>query len=172
MKVYIDLDGILADFTTGAIKVCELPMTYADWDVWEGYSKHVHKAVFWGRIKATGPEFWAELELTPEAHVIVGKALELDPQAHILTSGGCPGAATGKTLWIEEHFPEFRNRTILSDQKQRFAAPDTLLVDDYEKNIVDFEDAGGRVLMLKRPWNSGSPLGVVLAAMDLLKLER
>ena len=64
------------------------------------------------------------------------------------------GWVVGKINWIDKNMPEYSRRYLIGPAKQFCAGPDSILVDDSNKNIEDFAEAGGNVILVPRPWNS------------------
>ena len=65
------------------------------------------------------------------------------------------GSWTGKAQWVNRYIPVFNKRLIITQvPKSLFAGPDTLLIDDKDENITEFVAAGGRGILVPRPWNS------------------
>jgi 5'(3')-deoxyribonucleotidase len=114
--IYIDLDGVLADFQTGVEShpLKDLPKYQENPDLLPG--------------------LFAELPLIPGAKEAV-QQLSQDPrfELYILSTAPWdnPGAWTDKRLWIEKHFGvTFRKRLVLSHRKD-------LLIGDYLIDDMD-----------------------------------
>ena len=61
---------------------------------------------------------------------------------------------TGKWAWIRDNLPIYLKRTIITQApKHLLARPDTLLIDDKDENVDGFREAGGKALLIPRPWN-------------------
>ena len=155
MKVFLDLDGVLVDFIRG---VCEAfgrndPSTnWCFWENWEGVTtKDVDKKcdVF----------FWESLYWTHDGREIEQAVRHKFSEQNIYpltTPMPNPGSGTGKLEWIKRCIPWAYNRTIISSPgapKSLLATHDTLLIDDKDENIAEFVAAGGRGILVPRPWN-------------------
>lgn len=74
MKVLIDMDGVVADWMAGAMKLHNKPYPYNDpanrgehgWDVVKLWNMSPFD--FWGAMEF---DFWADLDPTPEADAII-----------------------------------------------------------------------------------------------------
>ena len=133
-KLFLDCDGVLADFETGA-RAALGGMTPAQYE--ERYSK----GAFWKRLANT-PEFYATLPLMPDAQMLFDAVEHLRPT--ILT--GLPlgtWAAPQKVAWAEAHFPGTPIITCMARDKVRYMEPGDVLVDDREDHRSKWEDAGG-----------------------------
>ena len=95
-KLFLDCDGVLADFDAGARDVLG-GMTPAQFEERHG------KREFWRRLANT-PDFYGTLPLMPDAQKLFDAVAHLRPT--ILT--GLPlgtWAAPQKVAWAERHFP-------------------------------------------------------------------
>lgn len=136
--LFSDSDGVMADFE-GGFKA----QFGADF-----YSLAPGKA--WAMIYRN-PDFYFNLPLMPGAHeyweVIKGH------EPTVLT--GCPtagfnAAADAKRRWWAKHFNYTNVITCFSrDKPKHMKNPGDLLIDDHEKNLVKWKDAGGRVLLFQ-----------------------
>ena len=85
-----------------------------------------------------------------------------------------PGSWPGKVEWVHRYFRTFEKRLIITQApKSLLAKPDTLLIDDRDKNIEEFIAAGGQAILVPRPWNelhgwAGESLQVVRNSLEEL----
>ena len=131
--LFLDCDGVLADFDAGARRV--LGMSPREFD------RRHPKREFWKRIART-PDFYATLPEMPDARVLFDAVAHLDPS--ILT--GLPlgnWAAPQKVAWAERHFPGTPIITCMARDKYRYMAKGDVLVDDREDHRDKWEEAGG-----------------------------
>lgn len=131
--IFCDFDGVLVDFERG------FEMFYG--------KKHsdVPEYVMWTIIK-NNMNHWQQLPAMPGALQLWAYIAHYDPT--ILT--GCPTngkqlAIDGKTIWktreLGEHVPIIAD---LSRHKPKYMkAPGDILIDDMEKNITRWVEAGG-----------------------------
>ena len=92
--------------------------------------------------------FWENLEWMPGAKNLYKKIIKYD--AHILSaySGKDPSSKSGKMKWLarETKFKRSKIHLVMRSQKQQFAQTNgkpNVLVDDYIKNIKEWESKGG-----------------------------
>ena len=133
-KLFLDCDGVLADFDAGAREVLG-GMSPAQFE--ERYSKRE----FWKRLART-PDFYASLPLMPDAQTLFDAVEHLRPT--ILT--GLPlgtWAAPQKVDWAERHFPGTPIITCMARDKYRYMEAGDVLVDDREDHRAKWEDTGG-----------------------------
>lgn len=128
--LYIDLDGVLADFDK---KVKEIFGKSAD---------RIDVRVFWKTV-ANHPNFFGSLDLIPDARFLWGFVKPHQPT--ILT--GLPygkWAAPQKREWVARVLgPEVPVITCMSKDKANYCEPGDVLVDDRLKTKAPWEDAGG-----------------------------
>ena len=132
-RIYLDCDGVLADFDRGATAVLGLPPKVFD-------RKH-GLPEFWRRL-GRAPDFYATLPEMPDARELFDAVKHLDP---IILTGLPRGdwAAPQKVRWAAEHFPGTRIITCMAVDKRRHAQAGDVLVDDTLKHRHLWEAAGG-----------------------------
>jgi hypothetical protein len=155
MKVFLDMDGVLVDFVGGAHRVFGKHYDRTAPLVWEFFKE-------WGVTfeefdAKCGIDFWDFLDWMPDGIGIeraVRNKFSLKDIYLLTTPMPNPGSGTGKLRWIKRCMTWAYDRTILSyAPKSLFAKPNTLLIDDKDQNIEEFEAAGGRGILVPRPWN-------------------
>jgi len=162
MRILLDLDGVVVDFVGGACKAHGRSSPYAAgppssdlaecyWmpDLWE-----MPIDEFWKPME--DPKFWEGLEFMPDGLEILKACEEVVGKENVClltnpTKGS--GPVVGKINWIEENLPEYRDRNLIGKPKEFCAHAGSVLVDDSNHNIDTFEEAGGMVIMVPRPWN-------------------
>jgi len=157
--VFLDMDGVIADFHKGIYDAFRQPYRYdeslATWDFWDNWKPPLNRENINAKCSVY---FWEHLPWTHdglEIFEIVCSKFKPE-QIHILTNPivGGAGTATGKILWIEKYLPEFVKRVIITQApKGLLAKPDTLLIDDNNNYVDGFREAGGKALLVPRPWN-------------------
>jgi 5'(3')-deoxyribonucleotidase len=132
-QLYLDCDGVLADFEKGAAAVFGLhPRTF---------EKRYGLALFWQKL-ASAPDFYFSLPLLPDAMELFEAVRSLDP---IILTGLPRGnwAASQKVRWAAQHFPGTRIITTMARDKRNHAKEGDVLVDDTLKHRDLWEGAGG-----------------------------
>ena len=137
MRIFIDLDGVLADFDGH-------------------YARHYgavpdrstrEPAAFWKNIAEHPGGFFRRMPLMPDARVLWDAVKHLNPV--ILT--GVPisvyDAAAQKRAWVAEHFPGTRVITTTSREKRFYGRPGDVLVDDWAKYRGLWESMGGTFVL-------------------------
>ena len=131
-RLFLDADGVLADFDLGTRKLLGVrPKDYIE----------THgRAAFWKRL-AKAPSFYGRLPEMPDARLLFDGVMHLEPT--ILT--GVPvgrWAAPQKIEWVAEHFPGVPIITCMASDKHKHMHPGDVLVDDREKHRAAYEEAG------------------------------
>tara|TARA_B100000900_G_C20074097_1_gene511284 strand:+ start:32 stop:544 length:513 start_codon:yes stop_codon:yes gene_type:complete len=133
-QIYCDMDMVLCDFIGGYEKLTGLEFAKTD------------KDERWNAI--TGKkDFWATLDWMPGAQVmwkLINKY-----QANILSaySNRDANSRKGKKQWLSRNAkPTGKVLLVQRADKQKYAMTDgkpNILIDDYKKNIVEWESKGG-----------------------------
>jgi 5'(3')-deoxyribonucleotidase len=132
-QLYLDCDGVLADFDRGARAILGMSV--------DAYRERHAVGKFWAQL-ARAPEFYARLPLMPGAIELFDAVRHLDP---IILTGLPRGnwAAAQKVRWAAEHFPGTRIITCMAVDKRSHCRPGDVLVDDTLKHRHLWEAAGG-----------------------------
>lgn len=143
MTIYLDLDGVLADFngTTDFILKgmgCET-----------GWKEEVEKPM-WGIVGSHIKEIYSLLNVLPDAHELVDYAFDYSMgNVEILTAiprrGHFPDAVDHKRAWVAKHFPKITkvNFGPYAKDKQYHYKLGDILIDDSEQNIIQWKSRGG-----------------------------
>ena len=132
-QIYLDCDGVLADFDKGAEAVLGLPPHV--------FEKRYGIGKFWQRL-ASAEAFFDSLEPMPDALELFEAVRHKKP---IILTGLPRGkwAEPQKRSWAERHFPGVPVITTMAALKREHCHPGDVLVDDRDKHRKLWEDAGG-----------------------------
>ena len=156
MHLFLDCDGVLADFDTGAIALLGMPA--------KDFQDAHGKSEFWRRL-ARAPDFYGSLPLMPDARLLVEAVARLNPT--ILT--GLPignWAAPQKVRWAAEHFPGVPIITTMARDKFRHMTGADVLVDDRADHRAVWEDAGGTFIHHKNAERSIAALRQIFPLIE------
>ena len=131
-RLFLDADGVLADFDQGVRKLLGLGPT-------EYMAKNGTRA-FWREL-SRAKNFYGTLPEMADARQLFDAVEHLKPT--ILT--GLPlgnWAARQKVEWAAEHFPGVSIITCMARDKHKHMKPDDVLVDDRENHRAAYEAAG------------------------------
>ena len=132
-RLFLDCDGVLADFDGGVRKLTGL----------DAAQLQQRRGVggFWKAL-ASAPDFYARLAPLADAHQLVDAVRHLNPT--ILT--GLPmgkWAEPQKRAWAERHFPGLAVITCFARDKHRHGLEGDVLVDDSLRLAAAWEEMGG-----------------------------
>lgn len=133
-QVFLDCDGVLADFDSAATELFGMGARDAE--------KELGTPGFWNRIGRHKPGFYEHLPLMRDAETLFRAVQHLKPI--ILT--GCPignWAQPQKQAWAAKTFPGTEMITCQARYKSKHAKPGDILVDDTDKYRDRWEAAGG-----------------------------
>ena len=138
-EIYVDMDGVLADFFGDWAKLMGVDSFRDIKDVDAGLQK----------IKDT-EDFWLNLPVTDNAKPLLELIRKVKGEYSICSSPlpGDPNSEPHKREWIEKHLSFFPPKEIIiTHDKAKYATqPDgtpNILIDDYGVNIAKWEAAGG-----------------------------
>ena len=131
-QIYCDMDGVLTDFESGYEKLTGIDLK----------GEFQQGSDFWDPISKAGVGFWAGLQWMPG-----GKELwaYLKPFNPILLSAPSreESSRIGKAVWVKHKIPGTKLILRYAKQKQQLATPKSILIDDRQINIDQWEAAGG-----------------------------
>jgi len=132
-QIFLDCDGVLADFDRGAEKIFGMPP-----DLFEA---KCGAGEFWRRL-ARADGFFANLELMPDAIALYEAVRDKGP---IILTGMPRGtwAEPQKRRWAAKHFPGVPVITTMAALKHEYRHPGDVLVDDRDKYRNLWEANGG-----------------------------
>jgi hypothetical protein len=155
--LFLDLDGVLADFDAGAKQVLGmLP---------KPFEARYGKREFWRRLART-KDFYATLPLMPDAMELFEAVKHLEPT--ILT--GLPlgnWAAPQKVRWVAEHFPGTNVITTMARDKYTHMTGLDVLVDDRADHREKWESAGGTFIHHKNARDSIRQLAAIYPSVNV-----
>lgn len=159
VTLFFDLDGVLADFVGGALRVhgAELARESVTWGfpLQIGFTG-VDDPRFWAPF---GFDYWSNLEPYADGFALLAAArFMLGVERIGLLTSPCDtaGCVDGKRKWVARHLPDYRRRLFVGSAKELFAGPTKILIDDHDPNCSKFTAAGGHAITPPRPWNDGA----------------
>ena len=131
-KIYCDMDGVLADFESGYEELTGVDL--------KGEFKKGDD--FWDPIKVAGVGFWAGLKWMPDGQKLWDYLKPFNP---VLLSAPSreQSSRIGKHVWVKHKIPGTKLILRYASQKQELATPESILIDDRQVNIDQWEAAGG-----------------------------
>ncbi|MBM6580313.1 hypothetical protein ILT44_08980 [Microvirga sp. BT689] len=131
--VFLDCDGVLADFDKGAARFFGMPLAI--------YERRFGLKRFWSEL-AGAKDFFDSLEPLPDATELFEAVRHLNP---VILTGLPRGnwAEPQKRRWAERHFPGIEVITTTAALKREHCRPGDALIDDRDKYRHLWEGAGG-----------------------------
>lgn len=145
MNVFCDMDGVLVDLVKGFKDHCGYCITEVN---------HLKDELVW-KDALIADKFWENLPKMSEADLLIAHLKERIPKEKLFVLSAkmhlfdlCEWE---KINWINNHAPIFNAdniKIVRRSQKREYAYDIThncsnILIDDYEKNIKEWEHAGG-----------------------------
>jgi hypothetical protein len=137
-KLFVDLDGVMADLDKHVKEVSgktfdELRASGS------GFTEFV------AQEREQGFTVFDELDKMPDADQLWNYIVKYTPD--ILTATGSPveKATAEKIRWVHDNLSGFDNilTTVSGAHKHKYAAPNHILIDDRDKAILPWREAGG-----------------------------
>lgn len=143
MKVYLDMDGVCADFFTEAVKLSE-----TNHKAWRDMEFRDVELVLKRIRKGDVPDFFERLPMFPGTQTLVQCIYNIAGGFSILSSPleGMDDCERQKRVWIEKNLRIDPDEIIITSDKTKFASENcrpNILIDDYGANIRAWEEAGG-----------------------------
>ena len=147
--IFLDVDGVICNWNLGFCKLAKIKMPddeYLDWD--------------WAKV-AVAPRsiwsykmdsfFWSELPKYSYADELIRIIENYDKDFRFLTSSPLePSFHSGRARWIERNFgKKYLEKLIICSVDKSFCANGNFLIDDKEKNVIDWLNNGGRAFRWK-----------------------
>ena len=151
--VFLDMDGVITNFNKAVCTEFGLPYPPQDYYFFPEIRKEVNEFC--------NMSFWRNLEWMDDGRDILRAIMDtFELEKVYFLTGIMPNveSGTGKLSWISDNLSIYSNRVILHTlgiSKSSLAKPNTILIDDYDKNIAEFTAAGGYGILINRPWNAG-----------------
>lgn len=156
MIVFVDMDGVVADFVGGAKLLIEnngykqiTDCTNYKIESWYGLSTKE----FWRIIDGEKDWFWSELNRLDHAIDLINTAKMVGSVYFLTSPSRSPYCFSGKKYWVDHHFPNLSGNLIIAKDKYLLAGKDRLLIDDSEQKTSDFTAQGGNSILFPQPWN-------------------
>jgi len=132
-QIYLDCDGVLADFETSAQTILGMPS--------DAFEDLRGAGQFWKRL-AAADGFFERLDLLPDARELYEA---VKAKAPIILTGMPHGtwAEPQKRAWAARNFPGVPLIATTAALKREHCHPGDVLVDDREQHRHLWEDAGG-----------------------------
>jgi hypothetical protein len=158
MTIFLDLDGVLADFDRSATAILGMPPAQ--------FERERGTPAFWATLRRRAPNLYAELPLTADARRLWDGVQALSGQEPVILTGvpRWRDAADQKRRWAASHFPGATVITCFAAQKSAHARPGDVLIDDRPRYRDRWEACGGVFIVHRSAAESLSDLGRVMGS--------
>lgn len=139
-KIYLDMDGVLSDFEK-SFKAIDGRTT-----------KQVEKEgdpAFWKHVEEGGLVFWSEMPWTKDGKKLWNYVKNKDVSLLSAPARRLPDSIRGKQIWVGRELGNVDLILKRASEKQEYANPNSILIDDQEKNIRKWKSAGGIGILYK-----------------------
>lgn len=131
-KIYCDMDGVLVDFNKGYTKLTGVDMR----------GKFRNDEEFWDPINDAGYNFWISLEWMPDGHRLWDYIKQYKPEI-LSAPSRQDDSRVAKHEWVKREIPGAHLILRTAKNKKEFACPHCILIDDLQKNVDAWNEAGG-----------------------------
>lgn len=142
-QIFVDMDGVLTNW--------EHQTKSLTGKTSEELQKEGGDPKMWGAIGEHGEDFWAKMPWTDDGKKL-WNYLKKFPQVSILSAPArsIPTSKTGKEKWIKRELGSDAKFILCrAVEKQNHANTNSILIDDMEKNVLQFKAKGGLAILHK-----------------------
>lgn len=135
-EILIDADGVVVDFDRKIEDITgSLPHQMSKSSMWKAVRRYI----------ASGGRFWYDMIPMSDSIQLMDFIKSTGIPFRILTAGGDePSATQDKVDWFAARYPGVEVIVVhKSHDKAAYARPTTILIDDREKSITPWTEAGG-----------------------------
>tara|TARA_Y100000385_G_scaffold254055_1_gene278625 strand:+ start:705 stop:2354 length:1650 start_codon:yes stop_codon:yes gene_type:complete len=134
-KIFSDMDGVLTDFDKSFMKASD-GIAPRDYEKKFGINK------FWELIDSKGVGFWVGMPYMSDGEQYWNYIKDYDVEL-LSSPSRSESSRLGKRLWVRNNMPGVKLTLAYSADKQKYAAPNHILIDDRKSNIDQWVSRGG-----------------------------
>ena len=160
-QIYCDMDGVLVDFEQGTvdyitekIKAGEaedlrlaIKREYITKGDLSGAGKNQDIRDYMYKELENHAQFWEDLPWMPNGQRLWAALAPHNP--NILTTPMGYGSEIGKQAWIDKNLNPPPKKVFMSREKYRWANKNSILIDDFTKNTIPWDDHKGIALLYR-----------------------
>jgi phosphoglycolate phosphatase-like HAD superfamily hydrolase len=146
--IFVDLDGVLVNLKQGLGNILQMDL--------EDYSRDDFEPLLKNYLKQLNTKelinFWSKLPKTKDCDKLWSFLKEHQPLI-LSASGNSEPSCMGKKLWCKKNLGIDSDRVFCSktsSEKQKYASNKSILIDDFDKNIKQFNKNGGHGILHAR----------------------
>lgn len=154
-ELFCDLDGVLCDFEKAFKAASGENLSF------DQYANHYSLDQAWAIVDKEGVKFWAKMPWTPDGSQLWNAIKKYKPT--ILSAPSKHWSSTfGKKIWVKKNLGEVPAIYVPAKYKQKYAANNHILIDDYSRNIKQWIEKGGIGILHKNTNDTLSQLAQYL----------
>lgn len=158
MTLYVDMDGVITAFQKKLSETLGRPV-----------EKEFKDPKIWAIINKRGKNFWASMEWMEDGKKLWEGLKKYDPTI-LSAPTNHPSSVEGKKEWLKENLPGVP--FIIEQKKDKYADKNSILIDDREKNIKKWEEAGGIGILHKDAETTLEKLKKIMATEKNATMEQ
>ncbi len=155
IQIYCDMDGVLSDFDK-QVEILGLERgTFMNDEFWSNVVSHNYK--FWNTMPMMpgAQELWTFIH--PLEPLVLSAPLDWEGESV------CNECVKAKRDWLKQHISsQAAMQAIIASDKTSYLQPGDILIDDMEKNIISWQQAGGVGVLHKDSQSTISQLQKIL----------
>ena len=135
MIIYCDMDGVLCDFERQWARTNKLPFS-------KFQTLNIHDR--WEKVRQHG-SFWETIPWKGDGRTLWNYIKKHDVRILSAYSSSDPNCMAGKRKWLSKNvsISNAKIHLVTRSQKQIYSKKNTILIDDYIRNIKEFNAKGG-----------------------------
>jgi len=135
MIIYCDMDGVLCDFERQWARTNKLPFS-------KFQTLNIHDR--WEKVRQHG-SFWETIPWKGDGKTLWNYIKKHDVRILSAYSSSDPNCMAGKRKWLNKNvsISPAKIHLVTRSQKQIYSKKNTILIDDYIRNIKEFNAKGG-----------------------------
>jgi len=138
-SIFVDMDDVLTDLHSEVLNTGKIDENF----IKQLKDKSMSDEQFWKIVNDAGVEFWSKMQWTSNGKKLWNLIFPSNPTILSAYSKNGIHIIEGKKIWIKNNVSNARHILCLREEKQKFAHPNAILIDDREDNIREWEQSGG-----------------------------
>lgn len=136
------MDGVISDFDRQFVSMFKISPNK--------YKSINGKEKFWKIITSKGIKYWSDMPAMKNYQKLISILNTTNIPIEILSAPSKdPASKQGKIEWLKKHGITYKQNFVPAIEKQNYATPNSLLIDDNEDNINQFISKGGFGILYK-----------------------
>jgi len=138
-SIFVDMDDVLTDLHSEVLNTGKIDENF----IKQLKDKSMSDEQFWKIVNDAGVEFWSKMQWTSNGKKLWNLIFPSNPTILSAYSKNGIHIIEGKKIWIKNNVDNARHILCLREEKQKFAHPNAILIDDRKDNIKEWQESGG-----------------------------